>query len=54
MVNMSGIMLVEELFKSAKDKWVLKEVREDKLDEPRKVNIIPTSKNRDEIYEKKR
>ena len=54
MVNMSGIMSVEELFKSAKDEWALKEVREDKLDEPRKVNIIAANKNRDEIYEKKR
>lgn len=54
MANMSGIMSVEELIQKCKDEWALvKVLEEDKLDESRKVNVIATSKNRDEIYEKK-
>lgn len=54
-MNMSGIMSVEELIQKFKDEWILIEVlEEDELDEPRKVKVIVTSKNRDEIYEKQK
>ncbi|HLC69119.1 MAG TPA: hypothetical protein VJH24_04735 [Candidatus Bilamarchaeaceae archaeon] len=48
-------MKMDEMKKRFEDEWVLAKVLElDELDQPKEVEVIAHSKNRDEIYDKQK